>query len=233
MVFLSKTAEVKKVEKPYISMNKLAEFMTARPLRRKQIVKALRIDADYNKVRYSEVRNILPLYYKKEYDNTILTTCIDKIKAKTAISEWEISDNKNSILALKAILATDLPDLSNYTISNNLFKLNSMQISGVKVTLKPELYLQNKKTGKYGAIKIHFAKTLPNRLQHDNREYASVLLKYAMLEEGIESKEIENKACFSHDIFLQEYSHSPATHISKIKEIQASCHEIASLWNTL
>ena len=44
----------------YISVNKLAEYMNASATRRRQIVKMLKEDKDFWKLRYQDIRSIIP-----------------------------------------------------------------------------------------------------------------------------------------------------------------------------
>ena len=221
------------MKKPYISINKLAEYMTANPLRRRQIITALKKDSDFIKVRYYEVRNIIVPFFKSEYDSSILDTTIKKIEEKVKDTTWTDSDDPNSILALNNLKSAELPDLSEYSIIDDSFNLKSINIAGVDVTIKPELYFANNLTKKVGALKMHIAKTPENQLKEENRLYASTLIKYAFLQSGFSEKEIDNNACISLDIFQKEYSFSPAAFKRKVDALTASCEEIALRWDTI
>lgn len=222
------TAETSK--KPYISINKLAEYMTADSIRRRQIIAALKKDSDFTKTYYSEVKNSFGGYIKSGYDTDLLNTVVDRIKAKTAATDWDKADNENSILALEGLMNIELPDLSGYEFIADM-GIKSVLLSDVTVTIKPELYLKNKANGKYGAIKSHIAKTPANRLNHENREYAATLLKYGFIDSGIDEKAIDSGACISIDLFLESYSVAPGAYRRKLAALEASCEEIALRWD--
>ena len=59
---------LKKTVDPYITINKLAEYMMANTVRRRQIIKNLKEDADFKKLYYSEVKRIILPYFKSGYD---------------------------------------------------------------------------------------------------------------------------------------------------------------------
>lgn len=102
---------------PIISVNKLAEYaQQVNPTRRRAILKILKADKDFFKLYYSEVKNVLPSYFKSGYDNTLLDDLIKKIDNKKGTSDWDDKDNPNSILALKCLKNTTLPDLTDYDI---------------------------------------------------------------------------------------------------------------------
>ena len=230
----SKRAAVAKPSssKPYISINKLAEYMSADAIRRRQIITSLKKDSDFTKVYYSEVKNMIVPFFKSDFDLAILEDAIKKIRKKVAITDWDASDNANSIEALECMLDTDWPDLGDYKIITSALALKSVKLANVDVTIKPEIYLKHK-SGKVGAVKIHIAKTPANRLADDNRIYAATLLKYAYVEYGVNEKLIDHDVCFSFDIFQKQYSVGAASFKRRISALEASCEEIALRWGSI
>jgi hypothetical protein len=215
---------------PYISMNKLAEYMTASAIRRRQIVKNLKKDSDFFKVYYSEVKNVMNKYFKSGYDSDLIEELIKKIESKTTTSDWDKSDNSNSIIALENMLESNLPDLSNYEFVKDTFKIKSVYLSKVEVTIKPSIYLINKSNDKVGAIKTHIAKTPDNQLEDENRSYAATLIKYALIDSGLDEKKIDDSACISYDIFKKDYSTSSKSYKRTLASLEAACEEIALRW---
>jgi len=220
-------------KKPYISINKLAEYMTASALRRRQIIKNLKKDSDFFKVYYSELKNNLKNYFKSDYDIGLLLELIDKIEEKEEVTDWDKTDNANTILAIEHLMESNLPDLTDYEFVKDTFSLKEVSISGVRVTIKPDMYIKHKKTGKVGAIKSHIAKTAANQLNDDSRMYAATLIKFAFVEHGFKEKDIDNKACISYDIFMKDYSVSPGAYRRTLLGIEAACEEIALRWDNI
>lgn len=219
-------------QQPYISMNKLAEYMTATPLRRRQIIKILKKDSDFYKVYYSELKNVLNKYFESDYDFDLLDDLINKIEGKQPASDWDKLDNENTLLAIENLLESNLPDLTEYNFDKKVVKLKEIIIEGVRVTIKPDFYLVHKETNKVGAIKTHIAKTPDNQLEDENRMYAATLLKYAFLEKGIQENEIDNVACISYDIFKKDFTHAPNSYKRIMLAVEAACEEIALRWNS-
>lgn len=222
-----------KEEKPFMSINKLAEYMEADAIRRRQIVKEMKKDSDFRKLRYKPVRDILIKYFKSGYDDSILEDAIIKVEAKKSGSTWDDSDHPNSILALKHLLGTSLPDLTDYDVVNDVSKISSIELSGVTVSIKPDIYLRNKHSKKVGGIKVHIAKTEKFWLNKTSREYAASLIKYAYIAHGIGEKEIDNNACISVDVFKENYSTSPRAYKLLLGRMEASCEEIALRWHSI
>ena len=60
-------------------------------------------------------------------------------------------------MAIEALKDTAFPDLSDYKIIDTQ-KLDYIELSNVKVTIKPEIYLENVHSGKIGGVKFHLSK---------------------------------------------------------------------------
>lgn len=219
---------------PYISVNKLAEYMSASATRRRQIIKTLKDDKDFFKLYYSEVRNILPKYFNSGYDNRILDAVIKKIEKKKGTTSWTDSDNPNSILALECLKGTELPDLTDYEIIEFETKIDSVMLGGVKVLIRPELYLRNLYSEKVGGIKFHISKTEANRLDLVGMQYVATIIKYGLIDVGgYTDKEIDNNGCFSIDVFSQNFGTAPTAYKRKLDGLIAACEEISARWLTL
>jgi len=207
--------------------------MTAGAIRRRQIIKNLKKDSDFYKVYYSEVRNALPKFIKSGYDYDIIESVIEKIDEKEPANDWEKNDNSNSVIALENILESNLPDFEDYVFIKDDFKIKHINLGGVKITIKPDLYLQNLKNEKLGVFKFHIAKTPDNQLEDENRVFVATLLKYSMLECGIEPKSIDDNACISYDIFKKDFSTASRAFKRTVSSIESACEEISARWDTV
>ena len=223
------------VKNPYISINRLAEYATtSSSLRRRNIIKNLKEDKEFIAQRYSEVYNIMSPYFKSNCEENFFDPTIAKINAKTITSKWDKDDFRNSILALESLNQIAYPDFSNYDVLSTLTpKLDSISWNGVKVSIKPDVYLKHKKTNKVGAVKLNISKTTDSRLDDERREYVTAAMKYVFLDKGLVLAEIDNKACISLEAFGKEYSIAPAAYVNKIRHLQVSCQEIADRWDSV
>lgn len=219
----------------YISVNKLAEYMNASATRRRQIVKMLKEDKDFWKLRYQDIRSIIPKYFINSYDNSLLEKAIKRIEKKIqtpGLTKWDIDDAKNSILAIEALKDTAFPDLSDYKIIDTQ-KLDYIELSNVKVTIKPEIYLENVHSGKIGGVKFHLSKGEQTRLEQTGMQYAATLIKYGFINSGFDQNKIDNNACISIDVFEKNYATSPAAYVQRVNSLTAACEEIALRWETI
>jgi len=228
-----KTALVMSNKNPYMSINRLAEYLDANSFRRKSIVKNMKADKDFMKAYYQPVYAIIPRYIRNGLDSALLKNAYKKLEAKDPDGTWETRDRKNSLLALKALQDIELPDFSDYDFVTDVEKLDKVELSGVTVGIKPELYLRNKYSDKIGALKSSIQKTEESHLTEKSRQYAATLIKWAFIEYGYEEKEIDNNACISLDVFAKGYSVAPGAYKQKVKDLESACQEIALWWNVL
>jgi hypothetical protein len=218
---------------PRISVNKLAEYLTTNnPTRRLQIIKDAKQPKKFITTRYYDAREAIKEYISKEFDTGILKEATQRISEKVADTPFQEDDNFNSILALEAMGNVDVfggEDSNFKRLSNTGNKL--MNISGLDVSVNPDLLVSNSKTNKVGAVKIHISKN--NILNSESLEYVSVLL-YAYLQEiGHNIKEIDTNLCVSVDVFDGNYGICPKSHTRLLNRVSAACEEIVLRWRTL
>lgn len=230
---LNKLKEKKPANLPYVSVNKLAEYMEANPVRRRQIIKNLKEDNTFIKARYSKVRIVLEEYFRTSYDKRVINDAIDAIQGTKHSTSWDENDFDNSILALESLRDIELPSMEEYEVFSHQPRLDKVELAGMNVGLKPDIYLKNIITGKISAIKFHIAKTEDNRLSEIPRQYVATMLRYGFLNQGFLDKQIDNNMCLSVDIFSGDYSSAPASYRKSLHSLTASCEEIIARWDTL
>ena len=219
-----------KTKSPRISVNKLAEYMNADVLRRRQIIRDAKYPQKFKDTRYSEARECIKEYIICQYDKSVILNEINELRGKIPETNFQKSDIKNSIDSLFKVLNTDLPDLEDCTIQ--LFdEVNTLiNIDGLDISVYPDIILHSHTTGKIGAIKIHLSK---NYDLTEGLVYASTMVKYFFLNGGHEEKDIDDALCISVDVFRMKYSTSPRAYKRTLQRITAACQEIVSIWNTI
>ncbi|WP_167618040.1 hypothetical protein [Maribellus sediminis] len=220
---------------PFITVNKLAEYMNANPTRRRQIANSFKEDKDFKKNYYQLVKTAIPKFFKSGYDVAVLNRAIrnaERMLEDASLTDWAKGDYRNSILALESLKTANLPDLSNYEVVD-LGKLDEIELAGVAVSIKPDVYLKHTKTGKYGVVKVNITKTEGNRLISNSMEYAATMLQVGLMSLGYEQSEIDHKGCFSVDIFDGNFEHSPRAYKRTVASLENACKEYSLLWDSL
>ncbi len=113
---LAPTKPRKVIEKPRISVNKLAEYLEANPERRKRIVHDAKYPAEFVTTRYREAREIIKNYIMGKADEDEVLAKIDGFNDAVAGSEWQEQDNNLSAEALEQLLETDIECWEDFDI---------------------------------------------------------------------------------------------------------------------
>lgn len=150
-----------------ISVNKLGEYMTADPSRRKRIIADQKKPKGFIVQRYSIARRAIADYFvyhrgdKKEIERLIQLLIFEKYdtdfkKSDCILSIEALSIFKKNVTFDKSVFNFELEKFRN-------FESKRLDVSGVSVSIRPEVIISGKMRGKpfIGAIKMHFSKTNP------------------------------------------------------------------------
>lgn len=224
------TERPKKVhEKPRFSVNKLGEYLTATPARRKKLIEDQKYPNTYITSVYKIAREAIIRYIIKDYDEEILDKAVAKIKSSTSMSDI---DKDNSLLILKLIRKHDFPDLSSYKKTKYPLKTGNVYIKGLKISICPDIILR--KGNKVGCIKIHVIKTEKQRLEPEASLAVSTLLHQYVCSSIIdEDEKVDAKACISIDCFSNTYETAPSAIKRRMGNIEAACEEIVLRWDSV
>lgn len=220
----------KKVNKtPRFSVNKLGEYMGATASRRKRIIYDQKYPSSFIVSQYKDAKEAIIKYIIKDYDETIITDAIEKIKKSVLLKDQDI---ENSILALNEALKTTLPDLSPYKKTRCKDDNPKINIAGLEISVNPDVVVKSDK--KVGCIKTHVIKTEQNRLTQEASLYVGVLLhKYTvdnLLSKGVTA---DPNLCISIDCFGNSHETAPKSITRRLANIQAACEEIVLRWDSV
>lgn len=225
-----KTAMGVREKNPRLSVNKLAEYMIADPLRRRQIVKDAKHQKPFKTGLYNESRSAITQYLGSHCDENGVLATIENLQNKEIRSDWQKDDRDNSILSLEMMLDTELPDLSDYDIQYN--EENPLvRLAGLDISVFPAVILTHKKTSKTGGIKVHISKG--NELKEPALEYVSTMVKVFFIESGIKENKIDDNSCISIDVFRKAYKVAPKSYKRTLGKIEAACEEICMRWERI
>ncbi len=221
---------IKVNKEPRFSVNKLGEYLTAKPARRKKII----YDKQYPKpfqgtVGYKEAREAIIKYISKDYDESIILDAIETIKKSTVLKDNEI---ENSITALKTILKADLPDLSKVKKTRYKATKEYLNIEGVDISVYPNLILR--KGDKVGCINLHIIKTESNRLSKEASKHVTTV-QHKFLETYVckDGETVNPLMCISIDCFGNSHEIGTKAFSRRLSNIQTACEEIVLWWDSL
>lgn len=220
------------MEDPRISLNKLGEYMTAAtPSRRKRIVSDQQNPQPFIAARYKDAREaIVDFVVSGMSDRAGLLSVASRLRKSREGSEFAINDRIASADAIESFIEAvgdiDLGDCIAVSMPGTTSQ--GMTVSGVYISVRPDIYLRNWVTGEIeGALKLHFPKTSP--LTSAGAEYVATAMRvYMELEKG--NSHVDHRKCYVVDVPTSSVTVAPKAHVRKMKDIEAACEEIAIRW---
>lgn len=215
---------------PRISLNKLAEFMTAKPGRQQTIIKDQKQPNDFVVARYNLASNAITNYILQPHGFS-LQNAIAAIAPLATDSKW---NQQNAELCQAALIrfmtmAENLSWDGLIPVAGDNFA-PKMTLNGVDISVRPEIILKSgNKT--VGGIKLYINKGTP--LNQDSGGYVSTVL-YRYLSDVLSTEnDVSRNACMVVDVFGQNIYYAPKAYKRTMTDVEAACRNIAILWDAL
>lgn len=218
-------------EAPRISINKLGEYMTATPGRRRGIVRDQRRPKGFLVPRYNEAQNaIIRSLTAEDRDPGALLDEIQRLRSKPAASAWEEQRNASCAEALAAFLEIwdEVPTNARYERAPQQPPV--LRYGDVAVSVRPELISHGvtRRETWVGALKLYFSKTNP--LTPDAGAFiATGLADFAEQYLALSGKALPSR-CLVIDVFARRIFTPPRSRRRRQAELLAACEEIARAW---
>lgn len=216
---------------PKISLNKLGEYLTATPSRRRRIVQDQKDPKAFIAARYSDARDAIVEFISSGMsEEKQLQSVAKKLRSDASGSDFARQDRIASADAIESFIeASDQLELEDLTVVPADATLTaSMHVAGVRVSVRPDAYLKNAITGDIvGAIKLHFPKTTP--LNDTSSKYVATALK-VFLSEDQGAKFVDHKKCYVVDVSTQAVTCAPKSYKKNMNDVAAACEEIRARW---
>lgn len=219
---------------PRISVNKLGEYLTAGPTRRRSIIYNQKYPRNYIVRRYHKARTGIANYLKSGAENLeVIEGVVSHLSTLTPQTDFEAQDTNLSLQALDAFKGmADQFNLSGLHLCRETGPRRMLNIAGVAVSIRPDILVRGyTPRGKsfVGAIKVHISKGYA--LNPTAGEYVSTLLR-RYLEESpwSEYTMVQPQFCMVIDVFAGEVYRAPKHFIRRLGHISAACEEIQMRW---
>lgn len=222
---------------PRISINKLGEYLTATPARRKSIIKDQKYPPEiFITGKYNDAFDpIIDFFVRDALNPEGLHRAVGRLTSRPTFSDPEASDLKNNILALERVIqaASTLP-FAGLTFRAAKEQGALLTIGKVAVSIRPELEIVAPQRGgktKYGLLKLYLGKT--HSLNEESGQLiATTVHQFAEKHFGSPDS-VDRKRCYVLDVFQQRLFTAPASYTKRRSDIEAACEEIAARWPTL
>lgn len=215
---------------PRISLNKLAEFIIAKPGRQQRIIKEQKKPNDFIVARYGLASNAISNYILQPHGFS-LQSAIDAIAPLATDSDWTKQNAELCQAALIRFMAmTENLSWHGLTPTAGDNYSPKMVLGGVDISVRPEIILKNgNKT--VGGIKLYINKGTP--LNQDSGGYVSTVL-YRYLSEVLSTEsDVNRSTCMVVDVFGQSIYYAPKAYKRTMADVEAACRHISILWDAL
>jgi hypothetical protein len=218
-----------------ISVNKLGEYMTATPLRRRRIIQDQKRPKAFILPRYTEAQDAITKYLvggKK--DQHLLTSEIERLSTAPSATEWEEQRKRLCVEALERF--EDLSgavDLAGLEVAAGDPNPPRLELGGLEVSVRPEVVLCGKdRLGRptAGAIKLYFSKTIP--LAAESGAYVATLVQH-FVDAHASQHEANPRDCRVIDVFGGQVYTAPRAGRRRHSDLVAACEEIARAWEAV
>lgn len=220
---------------PRISLNKLGEYLSCKPGRRRTILKSQKYPKDAIIARNTDFYNAL--FTSVEAGSINVDSILDNIlrlKRSANGNKWHDENLELNTKLLRHLLAIqtqfDRDDLTLTTASGPHEHLN---IEGVSVSVRPELLIHGSRRGEavFGGVKFHLPKS--NSLEGEAGDYAATVLKSHLDVVCPKGSIVKNELCFVVDLPVETVHTAPKAYKKRWFDIEAACFEISNQWNAI
>ena len=215
---------------PRISINKLVEYLEANSTRRKRIVLDQKKPYKPIVTRYKEADDAILKYITSGFDEIVLSQAIEELEGKECVNDHQIQDRDLSIELLELIPDIEFPNFDGCTLSEYSGDNPKLDISGVDVSVRPEIIIR--KGDSIGAIKIHRGKTFT--LDQELLKCASLVVHQFIDEHVAEDLvDADKNLCFAIDCFNGLIEEAPNSSARRMSRLETACQEITLWWNAV
>ena len=157
---------------------------------------------------------------------------IMRLQNKNPSSDFQRSNTKNSIEALRKFLELQFPDnFRNIKCSFLNVEEKNFYINGVQVRVAPDIVLRIQKNGQnvIGGIKFHISKS--SKFTYESAKCAATELKLFLQETVAKDDEVVDPSyCLSVDVFGERVVQAPDNHDRYLKLLESACDEFKKLF---
>jgi uncharacterized protein YoaH (UPF0181 family) len=221
--------------KPKISINKLGEYMTATPARRKQILRDQKNPLAFKAARYKEARATIVEFMEQGMTNVDGARSIAaELRKDQSGTDFAVQDRQLSAEAIDDFLSIsekiEIDDLSVH--GGNTFASEVIEFGGTEVSMRPDALLKNKRTGVIvGCVKFNFSRSSP--LQEKSAAYVATALR-AHLEANLSTLEhVDPAKCYVVDVPTGTVYLAPKANKKRLSDLVAAGEEIFARWESV
>jgi hypothetical protein len=214
-----------------MSLNAMAEYLTAPPGRRRAIVLEQKRPKAFQVAYYSDAERAITASWSNGLDEGLLTRVVETVRRKPIEGAWDLARQESTIQAIHAfremVRNGVVPQLQDVRASGR--HAEPLLVGGVSVSIRPELLAVSNSAP--GGVKFYLSKSAP--LTAERGAYAGALLHMYFASTGASAVLVEAQNCFVLDVFARNTYSAPRSFRRRRRDIEAACSEIAGVWDEL
>ena len=218
-----------------MSVNPLAEFMSASDAKKNSIIKSQKNPSTFRISWYVKSKSAMTKFYKNPEDTTILEEVLEELKAQKTQTNWQHLNRKGSIDLLERFITMKVPSaLKRDGIDFIQTKKRDFKCQGVVLIAAPNLIFKVRRGDKwhYGAVKFHTSKT-GKFDRSKSRKVATLLMMYLRSFVSVEDPDalVDPSMCLCVDVFSGTITTAPSDSAKIESEISKACKDIIKFWD--
>jgi hypothetical protein len=217
-------------------VNKLGEYLVAKPGRRSNIISDQKHPRDFIVARYKTAYEAIAHSLASGSDPRIIRQAIEKLYDTPPKSMWHQQDIELSVEALDLFLnLIDDVDTAGFELVRSAEKALDLIVNGVAVSVRPELHLRDSDSHAIrGAVKLSIVKSnAPKEGKEPDSEaqaYVGTILHQYANDVLAPKEKIVPANCLVIDVFAQTIYRAPKSFKLRRNDVAAACREIARGW---
>jgi hypothetical protein len=217
---------------PRVSVNALAEYLTAGARRRRTIVVDQKRPKAFQIAYYTVPEAAIAASWAAGLDEGLLDGALERLRTLPSAKPWNLARKEaglEAVASFREMLRNDaVPRLRN--VLSLPRQSQAFSISGVSISVRPEILVQSPSSGSVaGGVKFYFSKTTP--LASDRAEYVGTVLHMYVESLTDAATVADHRQCFVLDVFGRRLHSAPVSVRRRRRDVMAACAEIASMWD--
>ena len=225
------TATPKVRAAPRIALNALADYMTAPAGKRRSIVVDQKRPKAFRLAYYSDAEAaIVTAIAAQDRKEGILDAAVRRLTGADPPRKWDRERRDTCLQAIEAfrnlLRAAGLADVSPLRRAPQRPRL--LAVSGLEVSVRPELVLAADATPPTGALKLYLSKVDP--LSEERAKYAATVLHQYVADVLGSDGRVDPDQCHVLDVFARKLFTAPRRFQRRRQDVAAACAEFVSVW---
>jgi hypothetical protein len=217
-----------------MSLNALAQYMTANAGRRERILRDQKYPPTFQVTWYHEATRAITRYLlDPDRETDILTVAEERLDQQPADGDNERQRLNDNATAIRSFAACCEDITFDAMTAQRPPQDSQLVIEGVTVSVRPDVILGGSHRGheSLGGVKIYLSKN--ERLDEDSASAVGALLHRYVSGQAFDGENCNVRHCTVVDVFGRTCASAPRAITRRQREIDAACREIAQRWATV